>query len=205
MLRSFLFLLAVVLLIGCAQDNTYDKIKHLERQGKALEAKPLFEQLVSEDSDIDLKRSYIQFLFDNKFYLDFRQVASAYLRDYPNDLTIKNLNFKYYAILAENSEQQGDYDQAIEYIINNLLSMDYEDRQHWELQQSNVLRKWYGEEKMKEDNLLGRKHVMSKMIALGLNNLANSLDPELYNEMDLGNPEVIETPANEPEVNEEQD
>jgi len=186
MWKKLLLFVVVFLFMGCFKENQYDKIRKLEEEGDTVEAKRLFEQFLGDKPDNDLRRSYIQFLFDNKFYLDFNKATSGYLRENPNDLTIKNLNFRYYAILAENAERQGDYDQAIVYIVNNLLSMDYEDHKHWELQQSNVLRKWYGVEKKKEDNLIGRKYVMSKMIALGLKNLAKSLDPELYKEMEIG-------------------
>ncbi|PIE90251.1 MAG: hypothetical protein CR997_06590 [Acidobacteria bacterium] len=185
-MRSWILLSLVIgMLVGCSKEDAYDKIRKLETEGKAVEAKQLFESFLAENEDKALERSYIQFLFDNKFYLDFNREANRYLLQNPNDLTIKNLNFRYYAILAENAERQGDYDQALTYIVNNLLSRDYEDHQYWELQQSNVLRKWYAQEKSKEENTIGKKYVMSQMISLGLENLAKSLDPELYEAMNL--------------------
>jgi tetratricopeptide (TPR) repeat protein len=169
--------------LGCFQENAYEKIKKLKDAGDFRQAKREYEHYLKKKHDKAFERSYIQFLFDQKYYIDFNHHSQKYLRENPDDLAINNLHYQYYAILATTSIRQKDYEQALIYIVSNLLSNDYEDHKHWELEQSTVLRKWYAEVSKKEDNLLGRKLVMSKMTTLGLDNLAKSIDPQLYAEL----------------------
>lgn len=184
MWKKWSLIIVFLLTWGCFQENFYEKIQKLKAEGQFLEAKKLYEIHLAGNQDKAIERQYIQFLFTQNFFLDFNVAAQKYLRENPDDYAIKNLMFRYYARLADDAERQGDYDQALTYIIGNLLSTDFEDYKTWELRQSTVLRKWYDSEKNKENNLLGRKLVMSKMVTLGLHNLAKSVDPELYQEME---------------------
>jgi len=185
MMRLLSLFVLLCATLACFQESFYDKVNRLKSERKFVDAKREYEAYLEKKEDLEIRRQYIQFLFDQKYYIDFNAAAQAYMREYPDDAdtsAIKNLMFKYYAKLADDSERLGDYDQALVYIVNNLLSTDFEDYKSWELRQSAVLRKWYDKEQ-KADNLPGQKQVMTKMLGLGLSNLAKSVDTELYNEL----------------------
>ncbi|QTD47546.1 hypothetical protein [Sulfidibacter corallicola] len=105
------------------------------------------------------------------------------MNKHPDDVEIKNLEYDHYADLAESSERTGDYPNAIQYIVQKLLSPDYRDHRRWEGRLGDILRKWYKEAEEQGDINLQKK-VLTDMIALGFTNLAESLaPPELKKEL----------------------
>lgn len=187
--RSFLFCLTlVVLVLGCSQRDYQSEIKAAISQDNIREAKDLYKEWVDAEDNPNIEREYIRFLFENKQYRDFDRAISDYLATYPEDSEIKNLRFDYYAKLATDAEEQGYYGDALHYIVNFLLSPDFRDYRRWEDRQTAVLKKWY-EEEAKKKNEDGIRKVLVNMMNLGFENMAKSLNPEVYKELSNVTPE----------------
>lgn len=178
LLCSTLFLV----LAACSQRDYQSEIDAAISQDNVRQAKELYKAWVEAEDNPNIEREYIRFLFENKQYRDFDRVVSTYLRTYPEDTEIKNLRFDYYAKLAGDAEEQGYYGDAIHYIVNYLLSPDFRDYRRWEDRQVTILKKWYEEEEKKKDQAAMRK-VIQNTINLGFENLAKSMNMEIYQEI----------------------
>ena len=166
-------------LVHCSSGDPMKEINALVEAGDIPQAKSKFKQLIAENKVPGIHRQYIQFLFDQKQFLDFRREASDYLNKEPDDQEIKLLQFDYYARLATDAERQENYRQALDYIVSWLLSPDYPQYRKWESRQTTVLKKWYEQAEAKQDPIL-QKEVLVTMRNLGFDNLALSVAPELY-------------------------
>ena len=178
----------LMLLVGCSQRDYSAEIKQLVDDNKIRNAKVLYKEWVEKERNPNIEREYIQFLFDHKQYRDFDNTAKDYLSRYPQDSEVKNLRFDYYALLAGASEREGRYGDALFYITQHLLSPDYRDYRRWESRQGTVLKKWY-EYAEKDDDPAERRKVLVQMRNLGFDNLAKSLNPELYAELESASKE----------------
>jgi hypothetical protein len=146
------------------------------------EAKKLYKEWVEAENNPNIEREYIRFLFENKQYRDFDRAVTSYLQSYPEDSEIKNIRFDYYAKLAADAEEQGYYGDALHYIVNFLLSPDFRDYRRWESRQVTVLKKWYEDQEAKKDEA-GMRKVLNNMVNLGFENMAKSLNPQIYEEI----------------------
>jgi len=178
-----LFLLLALVIIGCSSGDPLEEIQTLVDDGDIVGAKKMYADIVEAEDNPNIEREYIKFLYDHKQYHDFRRQSTAYLDLYPQDLEIKELHFDYYAMLATNAERQGDYEDALDYIVTRLLSSEYKDFRKWETKQSTVLKKWFTEAE-EEGNQLRMREALIKMRNLGFDNLARSLAPDLYREIE---------------------
>lgn len=166
-------------MLGCQSDDPMVEVDNLIAEGKFTQAKVKWQKVVDEGADPAVERRFIEFLYEKKLYQDFSKQIKSYLNKYTNDKEIKNLQFEYYARLANGAEQQGNYQDAMFYIVTYLLSPDYRDYRKWEARQTTVLRKWY-QAAAEKDNEADKKKAITQMINLSYENLAKTLDPDLY-------------------------
>jgi hypothetical protein len=177
------FWFCCALLLACGSGKELEKIEQLVAAGKALEAKKLYEEYLNNNTNPNIERAYIRFLFDNKMYVDFNAVGKAFLARFPQDTDTKNLFFEYYGKLARDAERQGQYETASRLITAHLLSPDYSEWRKWESRQTTILKKWYEETAVGGQEADMRK-VLVQIRALGFENLASSLAPELNARID---------------------
>ncbi|MCB1052745.1 MAG: hypothetical protein KDC71_19240 [Acidobacteria bacterium] len=182
---------SALLLFNCGGGGEIDKAKALAAEGKVIDAKNLYEAHLAKDPNPNVEREFIQFLFDNKFYVDFNTRAKNFLARFPQDTVTKNLMFEYYSRLAKDAERLGNYQTAMELIAAHLLSPDYSEWRKWESRQPTILKKWYeaAAEKGVESDM---KKVLVQIRALGYDNLAQTLNAELFAQ--------IEAEANRSEI-----
>ncbi len=178
--------LALLWLAACSQPDPVQEINELAAAGRVSEAKVKYKEALEKNPDRGLTRQFVQFLFDNKHYRDFIKQANEYLDRYPEDNAVKHLRFEYYAMLAGDAERQGQYNLAIEYIVAHLLSPDYRDYLTWESRQVDVFKNWFAAVE-KEGSVVKQKDVLTRMKNLGFGNLAQTLAPDLYAELDTRN------------------
>ena len=181
-IQWFVSILALLFLFACATADPMDEINKMIAEGKTVQAKQLFQELVAKEANPNVERQFIKFLFEQAQYHDFRREVSDYLGRFPEDGEIKELQFDFYAKLASDAERGGNYEDALDYIVTKLLDQEYQDFRKWESKQATVLKKWYNESKEKED-LASMKDAVMKMHNLGFENLATSLDVELSQEV----------------------
>ncbi len=181
----------LMLLVACSSKDPLEEVNALVASGDIVAAKKKYQELVEAENNPNIEREYIKFLYEQKQYQDFKRNVGDYLARYPEDLEIMELNFDYFAMLATDAERQGDYEAALDYIVTKLLSSDYKDFRKWETKQSTVLKKWYTEAEENEDPLAMREALI-KMRNLGFENLARSLAPEIYNEIEAAAGEAAE-------------
>ena len=192
-------LLSLVLLGACSKPDPMQEIDALVAENKIVPAKKKFKELVESESNPDLERQYIRFLWDHRQYRDFIKYAETHLRQYPDDSEIKHLEFEYYAKLAMDAERQEDFATALGYIVSKLLSPDYQNYRKWESRQTTVFKKWFNKAK-ESDDIVMQKKVLVQMKYLGFDNLAQSLAPDLYNDLEA----VTEQPIGGEEKGKEQ-
>ncbi|MDJ0836662.1 MAG: hypothetical protein QNK37_09100 [Acidobacteriota bacterium] len=175
-----------------------DEINQMIADGNKVQAKQKFKELVEKEDNPNIERKYIKFLYEQAQYHDFRLSVSDYLRRNPEDGEIKELQFDFYAKLASDAERVGNYEDALDYIVAKLLDEDYKDFRKWEGKQASIFKKWYNEAKEKGDKATMKDAVL-KMYNMELKNLAQSLDPELFDEVTrmLEQPEEAKAPAAE--------
>lgn len=180
MLLLRLILVAVVLVVvGCKSGDPVKEIDQLIAQKKYIQAKEKFQELVDNGAGPVVERRYIEFLYERKLYRDFSKQIKHYLDEYPNDKEVRSLQFDYYARLAQDAERMGNYQDAMFYIVTHLLSPDYREYRKWESHQTTVLRKWYEDAAAKNDEG-DKKKAITQMINLSFENLARTLDPDLF-------------------------
>lgn len=178
-LKYFLMLMILVA-VSCSSGDPMEEIDTLISQKKYTEAKEKFQKVVDNGAGPAVERRYIEFLYERNLYRDFDKQIKHYLDAYPNDKEVRNLQFEYYAKLASAAEQQGNYQDAMFYIVAHLLSPDYRDYRKWENRQSTILRKWF-ESAAEKGNEADKKKAITQMINLSFGNLAKTLDIDLYN------------------------
>lgn len=171
------------LLLSCGGTKDLERIDQLVAAGKTLEAKNLYDEYLKKNPNPNVERAYIRFLFDNRMYVDFNVVAKAFLARFPQDTDTKNLFFEYYGKLARDAERLGQYETASRLITEHLLSPDYSEWRKWESRQTTILKKWYEETSARGEEADMRK-VLVQIRALGFENLARSLAPELNARID---------------------
>ena len=175
-----LCLVAVVLVVvGCKSGDPLKEIDQLIAQKNYNKAKDKFQELVDNGAGPVVERRYIEFLYERLLFQDFAKQIKHYLDEYPNDKEVRNLQFDYYARLAQDAERTGNYPDAMFYIVTHLLSPDYRDYRKWESRQTTVLQKWYEDAAAKNDEA-DKKKAITQMINLSFENLARTLDPDLY-------------------------
>ena len=155
------------------------EINELVAAGKIFDAKKKFEAYADSSGSQLVERDYIQFLYDNRIYQDFKRRVDAYLTRYTDDSEFKQLRFDYYGKLASDAERREDYGMAMEYIVKQLLSPDNREQRKWETRQTTLYRKWYQQAMTKDDESL-RKSLLNQMMDFGFQNLARDLDEELF-------------------------
>jgi len=181
--KTLLGLLAgIALFIGCGSENKLAKINELQAAGNLRDAAKVYKEWVDSSKNPNIERDYIKFLFDNKLFLDFSKEVRSYLERFPQDTDVKELQFEYYARLARDAERTNNYEAALDYIAANLLDQNYSEYRKWESRQTTILRKWYQEAADKGD-ISEQKSIVTKMISRGFDNLASSIAPEIYQEM----------------------
>lgn len=158
------------------------EIDKLIAQGEIAAAKQKFRDYSAAEDNPNIERAYIQFLYEHDQYIDFKNSVVTYLNKYPEDTEIKQLEFEYYAKLAADAERIGDYGTAIDYIVKKLLVPEFRDNKRWESRQTTIFRKWYEETKAKGDRV-EQERIMTLMRNLGFENLARTIDPEVYDEL----------------------
>ena len=168
-----------LLLFGCSGTDPQQEIADLIAANKIVEAKTKYEALVESSDNPVIERQFINFLYEHRHYRDFLTRAEGFMKRYPDDTEIKTMIFDYYGMLATDAEKRGDYADAMAYIVSKLLSPDYRDYRKWESKQTSLFNKWYESAKAKGDTN-AQRDVLTRMIALGFENMAQSLDPELY-------------------------
>lgn len=186
-ISSMIVSLLVVMLVACGGADPMVEINKLVEKGQVPKAKVLYQEWVDREQDPNLERKFIKFCFEHEQYGDFRRQSQSYLSRYPDDKEVKNMTFEYYAKLARDAERQKLYGTALEYIVTHLLDPDYAESSRWEKRQSEILRKWYEQQEDKD----GQKKILNHMRNHGFENLAKTIDPELYSELDAeaGKPE----------------
>lgn len=173
-------LIAVTLVMfGCQSDDPIAEIDQLIAEQKYSEANKKYKEVVDAGADAATQRRYIEFLYERKLYRDFDKRIKQYLNAFPNDTEVRNFQFEYYAKLANAAEQQGNYQDAMFYIVTYLLSPDFTDYRKWEGRQTTVLRKWY-QSAAEKNNEADKKKAITQMINLSFENLAKTMDPDLY-------------------------
>ena len=178
-LKTFFVLSAVFLLIGCPGPDPMIEInKHIEA-GDIRQAKTKYKAYVQEADNPNIERKYISFLFEQKQYHDFKREVIGYLQRFPQDKEIQSLEFQYYAKLATDAERQKNYELALDYIVNKLLSPDFADYRKWESRQTTIFKKWF-ERARDENNANTQRVIIVRMSALGFDSLAQSLAPDIY-------------------------
>ena len=182
-MRALLLVISILFLAACGGKDPMAEVNALIAEGKVPQANVVFKEMVEREQDPNLERKYVQFCFEHKQYRDFARAVSDYIARYPEDVELKNLQFEYYAILAQNAERTKDYAMALEYIVQKLLNVDYADHTKWEARQTTILTKWYQHEKEK-DNDTGMRKALATMRNLGFGNLGKDLDPERYADLE---------------------
>ena len=173
------FIAVLLVLLGCQSDDPVAEIDQLIAEKNYSQANLKYKELVDSGADPAIQRRYIEFLYERQLFRDFAKRIKQYLKSYPNDTEVRNLQFEYYAKLANGAEQQGNYQDAMFYIVTYLLSPDYTDYRKWETRQTTVLRKWYKAAADKNDES-DKKKAITQMINLSFENLARTMDPDLY-------------------------
>ena len=166
-------------LIGCTGNDPQQEIADLVAANKIVEAKTKYEELVESKDNPVVERQFINFLYEHRHYRDFLTRAEGFLRRYPEDSEIQTMIYDYYGMLATDAEKRGDYADAMSYIVAKLLSPEYRDYRKWESRQTSLFNKWYEAAKSKNDVNMQRD-VLTQMIVLGFENMAQNLDPELF-------------------------
>jgi len=179
MLLRLLLVAVVLVVVGCNGGDPQEEIDQLIAQGDYIQAKEKFQELVDGGAGPAVERRYIEFLYERQLFRDFAKQIKHYLDEYPNDKEVRNLEFEYYARLAQDAERMGNYQDAMFYIVTHLLSPDYRDYRKWESRQTTVLRKWYEDAAANNDEA-NKKKAITQMINLSFENLARTLDPDLY-------------------------
>lgn len=175
-----LLYITLVLLCACSGQDPKQEIHELIAQNKIVDAKKKYEEVLAKNPDTALEREYINFLYENRHFRDFKMTADSFLIRFPQDGDIKLLVFKYYDKLAKDAERQGKYATTMQYIVNYLLDPAYPDHRKWESRQTTIFRKWFQVAvDQKEENM--QRDVMNQMMVLGFDNLAKDLDPDLFN------------------------
>jgi len=180
-IRSIILVLA--LLCSCSSEDPMTKVNKLINEGRIAEAKKIFKNYSDTSSDPLIKQAYIQFLYERKQYHDFRREAVTHLQAYPEDKTVKDLEFNYYAKLATDAERQQQFEMALDYIVAKLLSPDFQDYRKWERQQTVILKDWFDWAAKQENPEQKKKEVLTKMKSLGFDNLGQSLAPEMWDQI----------------------
>jgi len=175
--------LPLLLLAACSQSDPRQELEQLKTGGQVSQIKEKYREILAAGPDRALSREFIQFLYDQKHYRDFIKEANGYLSRNPDDADIRNLRFEYYAMLAADAERQGNYAMAMEYIVAHLLSPDYADYRTWETRQVDVFKDWFAKTES-EGDVYRQKEVLSRMKNLGFENLAKTLAPDLYAELE---------------------
>lgn len=152
------------------------EINQLVEKGQIPKAKLKYQELVEREQDPNLERKFIKFCYEHEQYHDFRRQSQSYLSRYPDDKEVKNMQFEYYAKLTRDAERQKLYGTALDYIVTKLLDPDYSESGRWEKRQSEILQKWY--EQAEDDEK--RKKILNHMKNHGFENLAKTVNPELY-------------------------
>lgn len=174
------FIAVLLILTGCQSDDPVAEIDQLIADKNYSQANQKYKELVdSGKADPAIQRRYIEFLYERKLFRDFAKRIKNYLAAFPNDTEVRNMQFEYYAKLANAAEQQGNYQDAMFYIVTHLLSPDYTDYRKWEARQTTVLRKWY-QTAAEKNNEADKKKAITQMINLSFENLARTMDPDLY-------------------------
>lgn len=183
----------LLFVVSCGKEDKLAKINELIAAGETREATQIYKAWAEESKNPNIQREYIRFLFDNKQYHDFVKEVRPYLSEHREDTAIRDLQFEYYALLARDAERVGNYETALDYIVTYLLSPDFAEYRKWESRQTTILRKWF-QEAVDEGDETEQKNVVSKMLVLNFENLAETLAPEIYALLVRDQP-----PAEEPE------
>lgn len=176
---TILAVIALSLTMYCAEKDPLVEVNRLEAEGKIVQAKLKFQEVVKKEQDPNLKRKFIEFCFKHEQYRDFTRHTQQFLNRFPNDRRVKSLEFEYYAILAKNAEKQKEYKLALNYVVRKLLDTDYAEHARWEQRQAGILTRWYNHGKDQKDEGI-KKEALSSMKNLGFSNLAFDLDEKLY-------------------------
>ncbi len=178
----FCVMMAGLMLLGCGDGDRLAEINKLQAAGEVREAIQVYREWVESSKNPNVEREYLKFLFENKQYLDFSKDVRSYVARFPQDGEIMELQFEYYARLARDAERTEQYETAIDYIVSYLLSPDYSDYRKWESRQTTILRKWL-QEAIDEGDVTEQKNVVAKMMVMNFGNLAESVAPEIYQEL----------------------
>ncbi len=170
---------AAILFSACSGQDPKQEIEALIAQKKIVEAKKKYEEELEKNPNTSLEREFIQFLFDNNHYRDFKMRADQFMIRFPQDGEVKLLVFKYYDKLARDAERSGKYATTMQYIVTHLLDPEYPDHRKWESRQTTIFKKWF-EVALEEKDANMQKDVLNQMMVLGFDNLAKDLDPDLY-------------------------